>query len=179
MIKCSIQIISWTLGENNTRLFVHKQLWGISLLICIQFLKVKSTWRRVRYNRAHLSFHKLTAQSKHLPSLLTNLHPLPQLVTSCCKFPCQTNARTSSNSTDVHIWTSVVLQIITARIHWNRKFSDRLIFTECFPDQDPKFTVKKTTHWAVEVQLLSWLPLWSTYLRRKKNNTSLSDKRDY
>lgn len=91
--KSNYFLNSW---GNNTRLFAHKQLWGILLLICIQFLKVNSTGRRMRYNRACLPFHKLTEQSKHLSFLSTTFHLLLQLVTSCCKFPCQINAWTCS-----------------------------------------------------------------------------------
>lgn len=58
------------------------------------------------------------------------------------------------NSTDVHMWTSVILQMITARKNWNRKTLHELIFSSCSSNKDPTFRVKK--YFSCSAQLLIW-----------------------
>lgn len=171
MIKCSTYFLSsW---GNDTRLFVHKRLWGILLLICIQFLKVNSTWRRVRYNRARLPFHKLTEQSKHLSFLLTSFHPLLQLVTSWCKCPCGINAWTSSK---LHRCSHADFSHNTANYNSKKKLKQKdfrwAYILLMFPKWRPKIQSKKILQLFSSATHLTVVPLWSTLLGRKKNNTS-------
>lgn len=172
MFKLFLQ--SW---GNNTGLFVHKQLWGILLLICIQFLKVNSTWRRVRYNRACLPFHKLTEQSKHLSFLLLSFHPVLQFVTSYCNSPCQINAWTSSK---LHRRSHVDF---SDTANCNSKKKTEIDFTWAyilfmFLKQRPNIQSKKILQLFSSATHPTAVPLWSTQLRRKKNGGFLSNERE-